>query len=66
MSESIGKSAGVIWNFLDENGPASANKIGTETGLSKNELQRALGWLACEEKLSFEMNGRTETITLLK
>jgi len=64
MSDSIGNAAGVIWKFLNDNGSSSANKISTETGLSKNDLQRGLGWLACEGKLSFEMNGRIETISL--
>ncbi len=65
MSDPIGNSAGIIWKFLNANGPSSANKISTETGLSKNNLQRGIGWLACEGKLSFEMNGRTETISLV-
>ncbi|MDC9727762.1 MAG: winged helix-turn-helix domain-containing protein [Methyloprofundus sp.] len=64
MSDSIGTYAGLIWNFFNDNGPASANKIATETGLSKNELQRALGWLACENKLTFTTKGRTESISL--
>lgn len=65
MSDSIGNSAGVIWEFLNDNGPSSANKISTETGLSKNDLQRGLGWLTCEGKLNFEVKGRTETISLV-
>jgi len=65
MSDSIGNSAGLIWKFLNDNGPSSANKISTATGLGKNDLQRGIGWLACEGKLSFEMNGRTEAISLV-
>ena len=65
MSKSIGTDAGKIWNFLTKNGPASSTKIATVTGLNKSETQRAIGWLACEQKLAFETNGRTETISLL-
>jgi len=65
MSDSIGNAAGVIWKFLNDNGPSSANKISTETGLSKNNLQRGIGWLTCEGKLNFEVKGRTETISLV-
>lgn len=65
MNEEIGNVAGEIWKFLNENGPASVNKITTETGIGRNEIHRALGWLAREEKVSFEMNGRTETISLV-
>lgn len=64
MSITIGAAAGKIWKFLDENGAASATKIGKETGIGKNDIQRAIGWLAREEKISIEQNGRTETISL--
>jgi transcription initiation factor IIE alpha subunit len=64
MSETIGHAAGKIWKYLDENGAASVNKITNETGLNKNDVQRALGWLAREEKIAFEMSGRTETVSL--
>lgn len=65
MSETIGNAAGKIWQYLDENGAASVNKLTNETGLNKNDVHRALGWLAREEKIAFEMSGRTETISLL-
>lgn len=65
MSDVIGESAGVIWKFLAENGESSVSKIATETGLGKNELQRAIGWLAREEKVQIIAKGRTETLLLL-
>ncbi len=61
---SIGDAAGKIWKYLDKNGEASVSKITKETGLSRNEVQRAIGWLAKEDKLNFEINGRTETLSL--
>ncbi len=64
MSDSIGNTAGIIWKCLDENGPASATKIISVTKLNKTEVQRAIGWLACEGKLDFETKGRNETISL--
>lgn len=64
MSNSIGEAAGQIWNYLNENGAASVNKVSTETGLNKNDVHRAIGWLAKEDKLSFETVGRTETLSL--
>lgn len=64
MIETIGDAAGKIWHFLNENGEASVNKVTTETGLSKNDVQRAIGWLAKEDKLNIEMNGRVETLSL--
>ncbi len=64
MIDVIGEAAGKVWQFLDDNGPASVTKIATETGVNKNDLQRAIGWLAKEDKLVFELKGRTETLSL--
>lgn len=64
MSESIGKAAGQIWTFLDANGPSSPSKIAKEVEASKTDLQRAIGWLAKEEKIEIEVNGRVETLSL--
>ena len=64
MSDSTGKNAGTVWKYLNDNGPSSATKITSVTKLNKSEVQRAIGWLTCEEKLDFEINGRNETISL--
>lgn len=65
MTDVIGELAGRVWQYLDENGESSVNKIITETGLGKNEVQRAIGWLAREGKLSILTKGRTETVSLI-
>ena len=64
MRDVIGEAAGKVWHYLDENGGASVTKITTETGLGKNEVQRAIGWLLREDKLNVETNGRAETLSL--
>ncbi len=64
MNEVIGAAAGKVWMFLSENGAASPSKIEKETGVSKNDLQRAIGWLAKEDKLVIESNGRAEILSL--
>ena len=64
MADSIGEVAGKIWTYLDQNGPASVNKITTETGENKNDIQRAIGWLLKEDKLNIELVGRAETLSL--
>ncbi len=64
MLSEIGDAAGKVWQFLDTNGPSSVTKITTETGLSKNDIQRAIGWLAKEDKLDVELKGRIETLFL--
>ncbi|POZ52762.1 winged helix-turn-helix domain-containing protein [Methylovulum psychrotolerans] len=64
MIDVIGEAAGVVWQYLNDNGPTSVSKISTETGINKNDIQRAIGWLSKEDKLVFEMKGRTETLAL--
>ncbi|MDD5276627.1 MAG: winged helix-turn-helix domain-containing protein [Methylovulum sp.] len=64
MLSVIGDAAGKVWEYLDKNGPSSVSKVATETGLNKTDIQRAIGWLAKEDKLSVEMKGRTETLSL--
>jgi len=64
MSDVIGEAAGTIWQYLNEHGEASVNKVTTETGLNKNDVHRGIGWLAKEDKLKIEINGRVETLSL--
>ena len=64
MENTIGDAAGKIWQFLDQNGAASVTKITNETGVGKNDVQRAIGWLLKEDKLLIEVVGRTETLSL--
>lgn len=64
MIDVIGEAAGKIWQFLNAHGEASVNKVTTETGLGKNDVQRGIGWLAKEGKLNIEMKGRVETLSL--
>lgn len=64
MSDTIGNAAGKVWEYLDKNGATSVSKVTKETGLSRNDVQRAIGWLAKEGNLNFEMDGRTELLSL--
>ena len=45
MLNIIGDAAGKIWKYLDQNGSASVTKVTNETGINKNDVQRAIGWL---------------------
>ncbi len=64
MLKLIGDAAGIVWQHLDANGPASATKIIAETDLNKVDVQRGIGWLLREDKLNIEIVGRTEIIAL--
>lgn len=64
MADVIGTASGTLWAYLNENGANSATKIAKETGLDAKSLQRAIGWLAKEGKVTIETKGRTESISL--
>ena len=65
MSEKIGNAAGEIWRFLDRNGPISVSKLAKELSVDEKYLQRAIGWLAQEGKISIDIVNRAETISLV-
>jgi Protein of unknown function (DUF2582). len=64
MQNKIDDAAGQVWRYLDKNGSTSVSKVTNETGLNKNDVQRAIGWLLKEDKLIIEVVGRTETLSL--
>lgn len=64
MLDVIGNAAGIVWKYLDANGESSVTKLAKETELDTKLVQRALGWLASEGKLTFVLNGRTELVSL--
>ena len=53
-SEPIGEAAGVIWQILAEEGPASFATVIEEVGVPESLFYMAVGWLAREGKLEFE------------
>ena len=65
MSEKVGNTAGDIWRFLDKNGPISVSKLAKEIPVEEKYLQRAIGWLAQEGKISIDIINRAETISLI-
>jgi DNA-binding transcriptional ArsR family regulator len=53
-----------VWKALSETGQASATKLSEATGLDRNEIQRAIGWLAREDKIRVERKGKNEFFSL--
>lgn len=64
MTDSIGTTAGKIWGILVENGELTTNQIIKRTGAPRDVVQRAIGWLAREDKLTFTNDNRPERIGL--
>lgn len=59
----IGETAGVVWHTLHEKGPLSIAKLVKEVGAPRDLVMQAVGWLAREEKLSFD-ESRSRVVSL--
>lgn len=58
---SIGFNAGVVWRILSDNVRRTRDELKRESGLSDGDLNAAVGWLACEDKIEFEaLPGKNE------
>lgn len=64
ITAKIGENAGLIWNAL-QGGALTTKAIKKATKLKEADLNLALGWLARENKISFEIGEADTTITLL-
>ena len=60
----VGEVAGVVWRVLTEKGPLSLAKLVKAVGEPRDTVMQALGWLAREDKLSIEEEGRSRIISL--
>jgi hypothetical protein len=64
MPERVGLTAGSIWHFLSENGATPVAKLVRELPEEEKIIQRSIGWLAQEGKLTLDTVDRIETIAL--
>lgn len=64
MSDIVATTAGTIWKYLDKHGPTSVAKLIRETDITEKTIQRGIGWLAREDKVTIELVNRAETIAL--
>jgi hypothetical protein len=63
--ESIfGVKAGIVWEALNINGPSSIDNIMKATGLRRELVFGALGWLGRENKIVVERRGRALVFSL--
>lgn len=61
----IGETAGLVWQVLDENGPLTLTKLVKSVDAPRDLVLQAIGWLAREDKLVIEENGRSKTVSLV-
>jgi hypothetical protein len=65
LEQSIGFSAGQIYNYLADNeGQTTFTKLKKDLDLKSNFAELGLGWLAREEKIELAKSGNTLKIKL--
>ena len=64
VSERIGLTAGSIWQYLSENGSTSVAILVRDLPEEEKIVQRSIGWLAQEGKITLDTIDRVETIGL--
>jgi hypothetical protein len=63
--QQIGETAGQIWHVLaDEGEPVSLTQLAKRVDQPRDLIMQAIGWLAREDKVRIDENGRTKTIAL--
>jgi hypothetical protein len=66
MQDKIGYVAGSIWEQLEKNGEMTPKKIQTSIKEKSDVVYLALGWLARENKVSFQPTKTTFRVKLGK
>ena len=64
MIQSIGETAGKVWQFLNEKGEANIIQLMKGVEAESSLIFEAIGWLAREDKLRMEENGGYVTYSL--
>jgi hypothetical protein len=64
MPERVGLTAGSIWHYLTENGATSVAKLVRDLTEEEKIIQRSIGWLAQEGKVTLDAVDRVETLAL--
>jgi hypothetical protein len=61
----IGETAGKVWHLLDVKGPQTLTKLVKELDdAPRDVIMQAIGWLAREDKLEIEEEGRSRIVSL--
>ncbi|HOW73862.1 MAG TPA: winged helix-turn-helix domain-containing protein [Phycisphaerae bacterium] len=66
MEKQIGETAGVVWRHLSTKGEVRTADLQRATSTPKAAMDRAIGWLAREDKVITSGDGLKETIRLKK
>jgi len=64
LQEQIGFSAGMIYDYLNNNGESTFSKMKKELDLKGNFADLGLGWLAREDKVEISKKGASVSVRL--
>jgi hypothetical protein len=64
MHERVGLTAGSIWHYLSGNGVTSVATLVKELPEEEKIIQRSIGWLAQEDKITINIADRIEVVAL--
>jgi winged helix-turn-helix protein DUF2582 len=64
MTYAIGEGAGRIWQFLSEHPASTWEQINKDLKLSTSLFFMSIGWLAREDKLIFDGEGKKTKVSL--
>lgn len=64
LLDEIGFSAGVIYDYLNNNGESTFSKMKKELDLKGNFADLGLGWLAREDKVEISKKGTSVSVRL--
>jgi len=64
MAERVGLTAGSIWHYLSEHGETPVSKLVAALTEEEKIVQRSIGWLAQEDKITIASSDRVETVAL--
>ncbi|MGO8688294.1 MAG: winged helix-turn-helix domain-containing protein [Thermoguttaceae bacterium] len=60
----VGEAAGLVWAALAQHGPLSTAKLVKIVGKPRDTIMQAIGWLAREDKIQIDDEGRSRVISL--
>jgi len=60
----IGENAGIVWRTLEKKGSLSYEQLQAETELDITAMFAAIGWLAREDKISFNKENGITSVCL--
>ena len=64
IQQEIINAAGMIYNYLSDNGEVSISKLKKDLNLYENFAEMGLGWLSREDKIEYTKKIRSVTVKL--